>query len=145
MNSFNHYAYGAVGAWMYETIGGIHIDPTSPGYQHVLIQVQPGGGITHASAVHESPYGRLSSDWTIDHGRLTLSVLIPANSSAMVRFPKVSIDDVREHRARPRPGDGILGVRQEAADAVVEIGAGRYSFTYPVLPATAGNQQSGGL
>ena len=51
MNSFNHYAYGAIGDWMYRVMAGIEIDPAAPGYKHILIQPQPGGGFTSASAV----------------------------------------------------------------------------------------------
>ena len=59
MNSFNHYAYGAVGDWMYEVVGGIDIDPADPGYKHILIQPQPGGGITSVRVSHNSMYGRV--------------------------------------------------------------------------------------
>ena len=55
MNSFNHYAYGAIGDWMYRVMAGIEIDPAAPGYKHILIQPQPGGGFTSASASHVTP------------------------------------------------------------------------------------------
>ena len=50
MNSFNHYAYGAIGEWMYRVVAGLEIDPREPGYKHVLVQPQPGGGLTSAEA-----------------------------------------------------------------------------------------------
>ncbi len=43
MNSFNHYAYGAIGEWMYRVVAGLELDPREPGYRHVLAQPQPGG------------------------------------------------------------------------------------------------------
>ena len=49
MNSFNHYAYGAVGAWMYAVIGGIDLDPDQPGYKHIVMHPYPGGGLTYAT------------------------------------------------------------------------------------------------
>src|SRR5258708_23539852 len=88
MNSFNHYADGAVGDWMYEVMGGINIDPAAPGYKHVLIQPQPGGGFTHASASHVSPYGRIATSWKLNGGNFELEVMIPANSSATGRLPQ---------------------------------------------------------
>ena len=61
MNSFNHYAYGAIGEWMYRIVTGIELDEAHPGYKHVLIQPQPGGGLTFANASVESIYGRVAS------------------------------------------------------------------------------------
>ena len=54
MNSFNHYAYGAVGDWMYQTVAGLDTDPESPGYRHLRIQPRPGGGLTAARAALET-------------------------------------------------------------------------------------------
>ena len=51
MNSFNHYAYGSIGAWLYNTVAGIEIDPAQPGYKHIVLRPQPGGGLTHAAVV----------------------------------------------------------------------------------------------
>ena len=66
MNSYNHYAYGAVGAWMYATIGGIDLDPQQPGYKHISMRPQPGGGLTNASASLDSMYGMIKSVWALD-------------------------------------------------------------------------------
>ena len=71
MNSFNHYAYGAVGAWMYAVIGGIDLDPEQPGYKHILMRPQPGGGLTHARAELHSMYGLIRSEWTVQNQVLT--------------------------------------------------------------------------
>jgi hypothetical protein len=135
MNSFNHYAYGAVGNWMYQTIGGINIDPSAPGYEHFLIQVQPGGGFTHARAEHDSPYGAIRTDWILKDGRMNLNVVIPANSGATLRVPRIHTADMTESGGPIRPGNGIAGAREEAGDAVFEVAAGEYSFRYPYSPA----------
>ena len=55
MNSFNHYAYGAIGQWMYERIAGLAPDPEHPGYKRFFIQPLPGGPLTHAAAELETP------------------------------------------------------------------------------------------
>jgi alpha-L-rhamnosidase len=137
MNSFNHYAYGAVGSWMYQTLGGINIDPGAPGYAHFVIQVQPGGGFTHARTEHDSPFGTIRTDWILKGGRMNLNVVIPANSAAMLRVPRTQIADVTESRRPIRLGDGITGARQEAEGAVLELGAGQYRFSYPYSPSVA--------
>ena len=68
MNSFNHYAYGAIGEWMYRVMAGIEVDPAAPGYKHILIQPQPGGGFTRVKASHRHMYGRVSSAWALKDG-----------------------------------------------------------------------------
>ncbi|HEY0747002.1 MAG TPA: family 78 glycoside hydrolase catalytic domain [Steroidobacteraceae bacterium] len=131
MNSFNHYAYGAVGNWMYQTLGGINLDGGAPGYAHVLIQVRPGGGFTHARAEHDSPYGAIRTDWTLRHGVMSLEVLIPANSSATVLLQRTAPLSVRESGAPLATGSGVISVIQVGGDVVVEVAAGRYRFAYP--------------
>jgi alpha-L-rhamnosidase len=134
MNSFNHYAYGAVGSWMYQTLGGINIDPRAPGYAHFLVEVQPGGGFTHARTEHDSPYGRIRTDWQLNGGRIILNLLIPANSGATVRVPETRLVDVTENGRPIRAGNGIVSARQDAEDSVVEVEAGQYRFSYPNAP-----------
>jgi alpha-L-rhamnosidase len=134
MNSFNHYAYGAVGNWMYQTLGGINIDPRAPGYAHFLIQVQPGGGFTHARTEHDSPYGRIRTDWILKGGRMSLNLLIPANSGATVRVPRTRTADISKDREPLRDGDGIVSAHQDLDDTVIELRAGQYHFTYPYTP-----------
>ncbi|HLS02478.1 MAG TPA: family 78 glycoside hydrolase catalytic domain, partial [Beutenbergiaceae bacterium] len=82
MNSFNHFAYGAVGDWMYRDVGGISI--AEPGHKKTLIAPKPGGGLTHASATYESIHGAISSAWELTDAGLQLDVTIPANTSARV-------------------------------------------------------------
>ena len=78
MNSFNHYAYGAIGAWLYNTVAGIEIDPAQPGYKHTILRPQPGGDLTCAAARLETLYGELVSDWKLENGRFTLGSRRPA-------------------------------------------------------------------
>jgi alpha-L-rhamnosidase len=87
MNSYNHYAYGAVGEWMYSTIAGIDIDPEKPGYKHVIIRPNPVGGLTHARGKFRSVYGEIESKWSVDGSKFHLTVRIPANTSATVYVP----------------------------------------------------------
>eukprot|EP01026_Neomeris_dumetosa_P033458 TRINITY_DN2669_c0_g1_i2.p2 TRINITY_DN2669_c0_g1~~TRINITY_DN2669_c0_g1_i2.p2 ORF type:complete len:166 (-),score=36.91 TRINITY_DN2669_c0_g1_i2:487-984(-) len=65
MNSFNHYAYGAVGAWMYAHILGIQIDPAFPGYKRVIISPKPGGGLQWAKGSLETRYGVIQVSWEL--------------------------------------------------------------------------------
>ncbi len=88
MNSYNHYAYGAVGDWMYATIAGIDLDREKPGYKHIVIAPRPGGTITGARASLKSIYGLIKSEWTLAaDGTFNLRVTIPPNTTATVRLP----------------------------------------------------------
>jgi alpha-L-rhamnosidase len=94
MNSFNHYAYGAIGLWMYGVVAGIRIDEAQPGYKHILIAPRPGGGLTYARASIDSVYGKVSSDWQIVDGKLKLKVEIPPNTTATVSLPQGKTEEV---------------------------------------------------
>ncbi len=98
MNSFNHYAYGAIGMWMYSVVAGIEIDEAKPGYKHIVIAPRPGGGLTYAKASVESVYGMVASGWEITGGKMTLRVEIPANTTATVKMPSGKVEEVGSGR-----------------------------------------------
>lgn len=87
MNSFNHYAYGAIGAWLYSAVAGIEIDPQQPGYKHSILRPQPGGGLTYSRGALQTPYGELVSQWALDNGAFTWTVVIPPNTTATIYLP----------------------------------------------------------
>ncbi|WP_293789403.1 glycoside hydrolase family 78 protein [uncultured Pedobacter sp.] len=87
MNSFNHYAYGAIGDWMYKNIAGIKPIATHPGYKDILIEPRPGGKLTSASAELETVYGTIKSSWTLADGTFKLDVVVPCNTTATVVMP----------------------------------------------------------
>jgi len=130
MNSFNHYAYGAVGEWMYRVMAGIEIDPAAPGYKHALIQPRPGGGFTSVKASHTTAYGQLSSAWTLKDGQFELAVEIPPNTSARVWLPGATLASVTEGGQALAAGAGITDPRQEGRAVIVEVGSGQYRFAY---------------
>ena len=130
MNSFNHYAYGAIGDWMYRVMAGIEIDEQAPGYKHVLVQPRPGGGFRNVSARHETPYGTVASTWKIQDGRFELEVAVPPNSRATVRLPSARLADVTEGGRPLADGNGVGERHQDGDAAVVEVGSGRYVFAY---------------
>lgn len=87
MNSFNHYAYGAIGQWLYERVAGLAPDPANPGYKHFFVRPMFGGPLTSASATLETGYGTALSRWTLDEGTLELEIEVPPNTTATVEFP----------------------------------------------------------
>ena len=87
MNSFNHYAYGAVGQFMYERIAGLAPSPEHPGYKHFHVRPLIGGPLTSARAELETGYGKAVSGWDLTGDTLTMEVVVPPNTTATIEFP----------------------------------------------------------
>jgi len=129
MNSYNHYAYGAIGEWLYGVVAGISADPEAPGYKHILIQPQPGGGLSSVRAEFDSMHGKIASAWTLSDGKFALSVTIPPNTSATVSLPKTSLPQITESGHPIADVEGISCARQEGDDVIIELGSGQYEFS----------------
>ncbi|MFI5732739.1 family 78 glycoside hydrolase catalytic domain [Kribbella sp. NPDC051587] len=120
MNSFNHYAYGAVGEWMYRTLAGV--SAAEPGYRKVLIAPTPGVGITKADFALETPYGQVVSNWKTTARGLQLEVTVPANSTATVRLPAADPSLVTES------GRHVSQAFDEGSTVAVNVASGTYHF-----------------
>lgn len=132
MNSFNHYAYGAIGEWMYNYIGGVGIDVENPGYKRVLFSPHPGGGLTNANTEFLSMYGKVKSSWKINDGKFEYEVIIPSNSTGLVTLPQATLSDVVESGKPLYGAKGIVGSSQKGEDVILELGSGQYSFSYSI-------------
>ncbi|MFV2173268.1 family 78 glycoside hydrolase catalytic domain [Actinomadura sp. LOL_016] len=121
MNSFNHYAYGAVGEWMYANITGIAA--AEPGYRKITIRPRPGGEVDRADGRYDSVYGPIETKWSVRHDRFDLSVSIPVNTTAEVWVPARSASDVRQR--------GATFLRMQDGAAVFAVGSGSHRFTAP--------------
>src|SRR5438067_10148526 len=75
MTSFNHYALGAVAQWLHTTVAGL--SASAPGYRDIVFRPRPGGGISWASATHESPYGRVAIRWDLHADGLKVRTTVP--------------------------------------------------------------------
>ncbi|PJJ57594.1 alpha-galactosidase-like protein [Mumia flava] len=132
MNSFNHYAYGAVGEWMYRTMAGV--SAAEPGYAKVLIAPEPGDGIDTVDFTHETPYGPVRSAWSTADGPMSLDVTVPANTTAEVRIPAANRWAITEGGTPISDVDGVTFTSMDDGDVVLEIGSGDYAFAVdPVL------------
>ena len=125
MNSFNHYAYGAIGEWMYGHVAGINIDPEKPGYKHILFSPHPGGELNHADAEFLSMYGPVKSAWKFDGGDFVYEITVPANTTASVTLPAAKVSQVATMDVlKPK-------LVQNGKNVTVQLGSGDYSFRYP--------------
>ena len=107
MNSFNHYAYGSIGDWLYSVVAGIEIDAQQPGYKHIHFRPQPGGGLTWVKARLNSMHGEILSEWRVttepeqemgltdqetnstvnDRCTFEYDIIVPPNTTATVYLP----------------------------------------------------------
>lgn len=94
MNSFNHYAYGSVIGWFYDTIAGLKPLADYPGWKEFAIAPQPGGGLTYARASVETPHGLAACHWRKSPGKLEVKVSVPPNTCAKVTLPAAEADQV---------------------------------------------------
>lgn len=131
MNSFNHYAYGAIGDWMYRVMAGLDTDESGPGYKKVIVAPQPGGKITQASASLETPYGLTGSNWKIEKGIFKLEVIIPPNATALVRLPGAARTSITENGQALKDVREIREVTLKGKDVELKVGSGTYHFEFP--------------
>ncbi|MCI0397178.1 MAG: glycoside hydrolase family 78 protein [Chloroflexi bacterium] len=141
MNSLNHYAYGAIGEWLYRVVAGIEVDPGAPGYKRILIRPQPGGQLTSAGAWLDSMVGRIESRWALENGRFELAVTIPANTEAIVHLPAPSLVAVTEQGLPLGQVEAIHEIQQENGQVIVKLGSGRYRFSWPAATPVADERE----
>ena len=128
MNSFNHWALGAVGEWVWRELAGINPVENVPGYKHVVIHPRPAGDLRWAKARYDSIRGPIVSEWKIADGRFQLEVAIPANTTAAVFVPAKDKDSVNEGETLAAKAAGVRFLRMEGDSAVFEIASGKYRF-----------------
>ncbi|MET9406506.1 alpha-L-rhamnosidase [Streptomyces sp. NPDC002935] len=119
MNSFNHYAYGSVGEWMYTNIAGISAG--RPGYREIVVRPRPGGEVTSARATFTSVYGPVSTRWHQRSDGFDLTCAVPANTTAEVWIPAAGPDAVSHTRA--------TFLRTQDGCAVYRVGSGSHRFS----------------
>ncbi|MGE5610592.1 MAG: family 78 glycoside hydrolase catalytic domain [Bacillota bacterium] len=126
MNSYNHYAFGAVGEYLYGMVGGIQA--ASPGYKTIRIQPVIQEGLTWTKTSFDSIYGRIVCNWKYEVGRVTLDVTIPANTTATVYVPTRDPASVTESGTPAAGAEGLKFLRVESGAAVFSVESGTYRF-----------------
>lgn len=126
MNSFNHYAFGAVGEYLYGGVGGIRA--SSPGYKTITIKPAIGEGLTWAKTSFDSPYGTIVSNWNLEGSKLTMDVSIPPCTTATVYVPAKDPSEVTENGKPVGDAEGVKFLRMQNGAAVYTVGSGSYRF-----------------
>lgn len=120
MNSFNHYAYGAVGDWLYRGVLGIDTDEMEPGYQKSMIKPQTNSAFTFAKGSFQSIYGKIAVDWKREGNKVTLLFEVPVNTKATILL---------EQGAYNVQADELL-FKEEKGMYKAECGSGKWAVEY---------------
>ena len=144
MNSFSHYAFGAVMEWAFRDLAGI--DLVDPGYGRILVRPRipaaataGGVGLDWVEAEYDGPRGRIASRWERVGDELKVRVSIPANTAAEIRLPVGDVAAVTEQGRSLASGDieGVRAVRLDETAVVLEAGSGDYEFRWAAVAAPA--------
>lgn len=128
-NSFNHYAHGAIGDWLYRTVAGIDVDPNSVGYKRIRIKPRMGGSLKHAEGSVETYYGTIRSKWEILQHSKVVEVEIPPNTKASVVLPTSDITAIKLNGQPLQPGSkNVRQASESEKEICVDLGSGIYRF-----------------
>ena len=127
MNSFSHYAFGAVNEWMFGNAAGIKT--VSPGFTTITIRPEPDRRLGHLTASYRSISGEIQSGWNYGDGDMTMEVKVPVNVKATICVPARSVDDILEGGRPAAEAAGLKYTGMEDGYALFEAGSGHYSFT----------------
>jgi alpha-L-rhamnosidase len=128
MNSFNHYAYGAIGDWMYRVVAGLDTDLEGVGYKKITINPHIGGNLTYVSASLDTYYGKVISSWKLINDNLEMSISVPANTKATVHIPTTTSSSIKEMDKLISDVPDIKILKSSNREVIVELGSGDYRF-----------------
>jgi alpha-L-rhamnosidase len=126
MNSFNHYAYGAIGDWMYRVSAGI--ETMGAGYKHIIIKPHPTHKLEYSKASFESSYGTIFSGWERKDGMVIVKVSIPANTTATIVLPSPMQEKVTESGKPLSQNVYLKDIKEADQNIMMQAGSGEYSF-----------------
>ncbi len=124
--SLNHCMLGHIEEWFYSGLLGIRAD--APGFERIVINPHPVGNLAWAKGHYDSMHGRIQSAWKRDGDKLTLEIVIPPNTRAIVSVPARDAAKVTERGQPASKAPGIKFIRYANGTAVYETGSGTYRF-----------------
>lgn len=128
MNSFSHYAFGAVNEWMFENIAGIR--RRDVGYKSIEIRPEiPEEGITEVRCSYYSIQGEIESNWTKKREELIQNIKIPVNTTAYCYFPTNKVEDIIIDGVEVRKNEDVISFKIQNGQTVIKLGSGDYHIT----------------
>lgn len=122
MNSFNHYAYGAIGEWLYRVVAGLEIDEENPGYKNIILKPLTGGGLSFVTSEYNSIYGPVRSSWEQTGETVILTLTVPVNTTA-----RICLEQAKEIKDSNGLDFNLLNGRLTAL-----TGSGTYRIIYTI-------------
>jgi len=104
MNSYNHYAYGAVCQWLFEAVAGFRPDEAEPGFKHIVFEPLIIPQLSPVRAHHDSRAGRIEAGWTLDGDDVTYTVTVPADARGTLVLNETYKDATVDGKALATPG-----------------------------------------
>lgn len=130
MNSFNHYSYGSVMEWVYNTVLGIRVNEENPGFTQFDLYPTYGGSFTYVKGSYHAQSGLIESGWELGKNDFTYTCTVPANTTATLYLPvRGEKADVRESNKKIEKAEGVTFVGYENGRMVFRLQSGRYTFT----------------
>jgi alpha-L-rhamnosidase len=126
--SHSHPMQGGYDKWFYECVAGIGADSEAPGFKRIILDPGMIGQLKWAKGEHNSPYGKIKSDWQRDGDLFKWSITVPANTTAIVYMPVDAEKKVTENGKPVTEAEGVKFVRIENGKAIFEVGSGNYAF-----------------
>jgi alpha-L-rhamnosidase len=126
--SRNHPAFGSVGAWFYQGLGGIRLDPAATAFKQIIIKPAVVGDLKWVKSSHQSLRGTIVSNWKLDGEQLHLEISVPVNTTATIHVPTTEPASVTESGQAPGPAGGVKFLGAEGNAAVYQVGSGQYTF-----------------
>lgn len=129
ISSNNHFMLGHLMEWFYSGLGGISSDTGSTAFKHIIIRPEPVGDVKHVKVNFLSPYGTIANDWTKTDQLFVMDLVTPANTQSIIYLPAKVNSVIKESGKNVKDGNHIKFIKFENGKAVLEVGAGKYSFT----------------
>ena len=127
MNSYNHYAYGAVADWIYRYAAGLDATPLDAGFHTVVLQPVFDSRLGSVRFDYASSYGPIHSDWKIEGTTATWHVTIPANSTGWLGLSAGEADKYKLEGDSLRKSKLVKAITRDGQSGY-ELGAGSYTF-----------------
>ena len=129
MNSFNHYAFGAVLSWIYRTVAGIAADSSAPGFKRIVMAPKPDRRLGYVKAEYKSAAGLIKSAWRYEGDDWVWEFTVPEGANARVTIPGESSEKLYA------PGTyKVVKSLPQAADGVAQATAGAFTISKDALP-----------
>ena len=140
MNSFNHYALGSVGEWLYRYVLGIDQEPGTAGFGQLLLRPHPGGGLHWARGSYRSVRGTIRTGWEQAGELFTFRVEVPPNATASVHIPSAHAAEVRDGAGKPPASVANFPGAEGLHEAIFNVGSGGHQFDGPSMSDSGSSQ-----